>query len=783
VSEWAEWDLCEGVCGSIVTVLHRTGIVMTSRALFIAPCVFALLSACSDKAADLTDADADGSPANEDCNDEDPLVYPDAVEVCDGVDTDCNGLIDDGATTDWYLDGDGDGVGVIGTPINACEAPAGYVDVSGDCDDAAADVYPDAPELCNERDDNCDGAADDGEGSLWYVDADGDGYGDDANALEYCSDPPGLVEVGGDCDDTDAGANPDQEEVCGDNDDDDCDGIPDVGVETVYYSDDDGDGYGSPGTYETTCEPQEGWVDQGGDCRPAEADKHPGAVELCNDLDDDCDGSIDEDMDVDGDGYRNSECPDGDDCDDTDPDINPGVRIDVCEDGIDNDCTGSDSSCGVGFSGTYSLGSASSHIYSDRSNYIAGLLMETGDPTGDGVTDVLVSTLYADGYGGAGYVIEGPISGTDTLENAGHRLYGTASATYGAGRSIGMADVTGDGVDDVGFGAPYGSYAGMYIEFGPITGDRALTSPDAWLECKASTYCGHGGNLGDIDGDGVADAVIGAYYDHDGASAGGAVYVVHGPITGDVNLSTDATKILGNVASSYTGRFVQIEGDFDGDGLGDALVAAPYATGSAPYSGVVYVLSGPISITSMSDATARLLGPGASGYLGEGAPMAGADVDLDGYSDAAVGSYTTASRSSAGGAYIVFGPISGDITLSTASDLVIEGQTSSEHAGSCIAFGDNNGDGAAELVVGASANSTSASGGGAAYLFVGLAAGTYTTADADASFYGTKASAYAGSSCGLADVNDDDRADVVVGAYYDSTGASAGGGVFIQYSD
>jgi Putative metal-binding motif/FG-GAP repeat len=756
---------------------------MKPCSLRLSPHLLALLWGCTDKGAVETDADGDGFAAAEDCDDADPLVYPDAVETCDGIDTDCDGVVDDGVTTEWFADADGDGVGASDGATSSCEAPAGYVAIDGDCDDGNSEVYPGATELCNLIDDDCDGTADDGEGVLRYDDVDGDGYGDDSTGEAHCDEPAGSVDVGGDCDDNDNSVHPGALEVCGDGDDDDCDGVVDVGPESVWYRDGDSDGWGDPADSTTTCEPQEGWVEQAGDCGPTDPTVFPGAVDVCNDQDDDCDDELDEDDDVDGDGFTSAACLGGDDCDDDDSSVNPDVLFDVCEDGIDNDCSGSDATCDIGFSGTYNLASADAHIYSDRSSYIAGLLMEVGDPTGDGITDVLVSTLYADGYGGAGYVIEGPISGTDTLENAGHRIYGTATATYGAGRSIGLADVNDDGIDDVAFGAPYGSYAGMYLEYGPITGDRALTSPDVWLACPSGIYCGHGGNLGDIDGDGIADALVGAYTHGGGATRGGAVYVVHGPITADVTLSTEATRVVGDTAYSYTGRFIQTEGDFDGDGLGDALVAASYASGSAPYSGIVYVLSGPISISSVADATARLLGPGAYGYLGEGAPMGGADVDLDGYSDAAVGSYTTSTGSSAGGAYIVYGPISGDVVLATKSDVVIEGQSTTEHAGACIAFGDNNSDGVAELVVGASANSTEASLGGAAYLFVGLAAGTYTTADADASFYSSKVGAYAGASCALADVNEDDLADVVIGAYRDSTGATMGGGMYVQYSD
>jgi Putative metal-binding motif/FG-GAP repeat len=711
----------------------------TALLAFLLPSL--LLVGCTDKAAAVDDNDGDGVDSTSDCDDSDDLIHPGAAEACDGLDNDCNGIIDDGVTTNWFVDGDGDSFGESGIPVTACQAPAGYVALDGDCDDADAAVFPGAPELCNTIDDDCDGATDSGEGAYWYDDGDGDGYGVDGTEVELCYTPEDMVAEGGDCDDTDPTLSPGAAEVCGDFDDDDCDGLSDVGVEGVWYSDDDSDGYGHPGEYETTCEPLAGWVDQGGDCRPTEAERYPGAPETCNDLDDNCDGNIDEDV------FGCAAEPEP-----------------------------------IGYGGDYDLGAADAHVYSSNASYGAGLLMETGDPTGDGIPDVLVSTLYANSYGGGGYVIEGPLSGDETMEDAGHRVYGTSSLTYGAGRSIGLGDVTGDGIDDVGFGAPYGSFAGMYIEFGPITGDRALASPDAWLECRSSIYCGHGGNLGDINGDGVADALVGAYAESSGASYGGAVYVVHGPITGDLDLSTDATKVSGNVATSYTGRFIQVEGDFNGDGLGDAMVAAPYATGSAPTSGVVYVLSGPISITSMASATARLLGPGLAGYLGEGAPMAGADIDLDGYDDAAVGSYTTAGRSYAGGVYVALGPVSGDIAL-TGADITIEGQTSTEHAGSCVGFGDSNDDGFIEVVVGAMSNSSGSGYGGATYLFTGLTAGTYTTADADASFYGAVFNSYAGSSCVLADMNHDGQKDVVAGAYNDNTGAGTGGGVFTQFAD
>ena len=105
-----------------------------------------------------TDADGDGtSVAAGDCDDTDPSISPDAIEICDGADNNCDGDIDEGVTTAWYADSDGDGYGADDTRAEACAAPAGYIPVGGDCDDADDAVSPGAVEICNAIDDDCDG--------------------------------------------------------------------------------------------------------------------------------------------------------------------------------------------------------------------------------------------------------------------------------------------------------------------------------------------------------------------------------------------------------------------------------------------------------------------------------------------------------------------------------------------------------------------------------------------------------------------------------------------------
>lgn len=172
------------------------------------------------------DADGDGASCD-DCDDADPARFPSAPEVCDGKDNDCDGTVDEGAITTWYVDADGDGYGNSGLSLDRCQAPANFVNRGGDCNDADPTTFPGRTEVCDARDNNCDGTIDEGVKSTFYRDADGDGFGDPRNAATTCQIPAsGFVSVMGDCDDSRADANPQAMETCN-NRDDDCDGVVD----------------------------------------------------------------------------------------------------------------------------------------------------------------------------------------------------------------------------------------------------------------------------------------------------------------------------------------------------------------------------------------------------------------------------------------------------------------------------------------------------------------------------------------------------------------------------
>ncbi|MCA9580090.1 MAG: putative metal-binding motif-containing protein, partial [Myxococcales bacterium] len=116
-----------------------------------------LLAALGCKNADKEDADGDGFSAAQDCNDNDAAINPDAEEVCDGIDNDCDGRADEDLGAEYYTDADGDGFGT-GNADRLCDVGGGVATVGGDCDDTNVNINPDADEDCDpDVDANCDG--------------------------------------------------------------------------------------------------------------------------------------------------------------------------------------------------------------------------------------------------------------------------------------------------------------------------------------------------------------------------------------------------------------------------------------------------------------------------------------------------------------------------------------------------------------------------------------------------------------------------------------------------
>ena len=343
------------------------------------------------------DADGDGYGGDADCDDSSAAIAPGADELCDGLDNDCDGDIDedpvDGDT--FYVDADGDGHGDAAAAVLACALESGLSASGDDCDDTDPAVSPSATEVCDDADtdEDCDGSADDADDSVdpdslgaWFADTDADGHGA-GEAAAACDDPSAdgalFSATGDDCDDTNAAIHPDATEVCDDQDtDEDCDGSADDADDSVdeaslatWYGDADLDGFGATATTTLACDDPStetaSWTADATDCDDTRADINPDGQEVCDadDADEDCD-TLSDDLDTsvdagtftpwyvdaDGDGYGNptgsqlacdapasggrSFVSDGTDCDDSDGAISP-AGTEVCDaDDADEDCDG-----------------------------------------------------------------------------------------------------------------------------------------------------------------------------------------------------------------------------------------------------------------------------------------------------------------------------------------------------------------------------------------------------------------------------------------------------------
>jgi subtilisin-like proprotein convertase family protein len=205
-----------------------------------------------------------------DCNDNNAAVHPTATEICNGIDDNCNNQTDEGLTTTFYQDNDGDTFGNPSVTIQACAAPNGYVANSLDCDDTNPSINP---------------------GSVWYLDADGDFYYI-GNSVTQCQSPGAGCTIsvlgGGDCNDANPAINPGASEICN-GIDENCNNLVDEGVKLTFYLDADNDTYGNSSVSVQDCAAPQGYVVDNTDCDDNNPNINPSSVEILgNGIDDDC---------------------------------------------------------------------------------------------------------------------------------------------------------------------------------------------------------------------------------------------------------------------------------------------------------------------------------------------------------------------------------------------------------------------------------------------------------------------------------------------------------------
>ncbi len=390
-----------------------------------------------------------------------------------------------------------------------------------------------------------------------------------------------------------------------------------------------------------------------------------------------------------------------------------------------------------------------------------GFALSGGDFNGDGYTDLIAGmpdfTGVSNNQGRALVYFGGTIIDSGIAD--AHVESGQGSGQLG--HSVATGDVNGDGYADLVSGA-FGFDAGnvntgrVSLYFGGASGFN--TSADAQLNGPlADMRAGGSVAVGDINSDGYGDIIVGAPEYSNGSNLEGATLIyLGGP--GPFNTQIDATIEI-NQAGANFGHSVAYAGDVNGDGFGDFLVGAPNFDGASSDEGAMFLFFGGANIETTADAT--LLGGQGSAFLGWRVAGAG-DLNGDGFADIAAGGigFDISGNTNAGVVNVYFGGTSFD----TSFDAQIDGGQSNARLGSALAgAGDVNGDGFSDLLVGANEYDNGQVDEGRAYIYRGGAGAFATTPHATLEINQIDAG-FGSAVAGVGDVNGDGFADVLIGA-------------------
>ena len=404
-----------------------------------------------------------------------------------------------------------------------------------------------------------------------------------------------------------------------------------------------------------------------------------------------------------------------------------------------------------------------------------------GDVNGDGYSDVIAGAPnYDNGQTGEGraYVFHGSATGLSTFANW---VAESDTAMSNFGYSVATAgDVNGDGYSDVIIGAPgWNSTGKVYVFHGSSSGLSVINN---WQKQISQTDAGFGTSVstaGDINNDGYSDVIVGSPNAHDGQSDEGRANIYLGTSSGLSNSIHKRLEI--NSANANFGFSVSLAGDVNGDGYSDVIIGAPKYTAGQTEEGRAYIYKG---TSSGIDSIAFWINESnqANSEYGISVSSAG-DVNGDGLSDVIVGASDYEDDSTnEGKAFVFYGNAS---TMSTTAAWTKDIDQRFAFFGHSVGTaGDVNGDGYADILIGAYGFTNGESDEGKVFVFFGSSAGLSASDDWNEEI--NQVSAFFGTSVATAgDINGDGFSDIIVGAIQYDNGQSNEGKVFLYtgYAD